>query len=95
VVRRLDVVWMVISPGFSHFFRLCVIRHHIVVAREFFVAKNSADEDWFFATKLFPQSLIYYENGTGFVTVIIPEDKEQNYDPLTSVWNLSLSTFCR
>jgi hypothetical protein len=37
----LDVVWMIISPGTAHAFRILVVRHNIVVVGEFFVADRA------------------------------------------------------
>jgi hypothetical protein len=37
----LDVVWMIISPGSTHSFRILVVWDDVVVVREFFVADGA------------------------------------------------------
>jgi len=40
-MRCLNVVWMVISPRTAHAFGILMIRHDVVVVREFFMADRT------------------------------------------------------
>jgi hypothetical protein len=40
-VDHLDIVWVIVSEGSSHAFRILMVRHHVVVVRELFLANGT------------------------------------------------------